>query len=187
MIHLQLAGSISDVTLGEQELKNLKDSVREALQYVANVGATRSGQDEIHDREEYLPDSSLVSEDGSPLPPDRSLTLVVTDDAQVQSLNRDFLGIDEPTDVLSFPSGESAPDPDTGEIYLGDIIISYPRAQAQAEAGGHPIQQELQLLVVHGVLHLLGYDHAEEEEKAEMWAAQEAVLIRLGSSLRPPE
>lgn len=161
MIYLQLAGSISAETLGEQELQNLENSAQEALQFGANVGAT--------------------------LPLDRSLTLVITDDAKVQDLNRDFLGIDEPTDVLSFPSGESEPDPDTGEVYLGDVIISYPRAQAQAEAGGHPIQQELQLLVVHGVLHLLGYDHASEEEKAEMWAAQEAILNRLGSSLLPPE
>ncbi len=116
-----------------------------------------------------------------------ALTLVIAGDAQVQDLNRDFLGIDAPTDVLSFPSGESEPDPDTGEVYLGDIIISYPRAQAQAEVGRHPIQQELQLLVVHGVLHLLGYDHAGAEEKDEMWAAQDAILKNLGSSLRPPE
>jgi probable rRNA maturation factor len=116
-----------------------------------------------------------------------SLSLVLSDDAQLQALNRQFLGIDAPTDVLSFPSGESEPDPDSGERYLGDVLISYPRARAQAEAGRHPVEEELRLLVVHGVLHLLGYDHTGQADKAEMWAHQAAILARLGSILRPPE
>jgi probable rRNA maturation factor len=111
------------------------------------------------------------------------LTIVLTADAQLQQLNHDYLGIDAPTDVLSFPSGET--DFDSGETYLGDIIISVPRATAQAEAGGHPLEQELELLVVHGVLHLLDYDHAEEAEKQKMWVAQAGILEELGNPLRP--
>lgn len=105
-------------------------------------------------------------------------TIVLEDDLRLHELNLQFLGVDAPTDVLSFPGGEI--DPDEEEVYLGDIIISYPRAQSQAQAGGHALKDELQLLVVHGMLHLLGYDHAGEGEKAEMWAEQEKVLSRLG-------
>lgn len=110
--------------------------------------------------------------------PEVDLTLVLTGDAQVQALDRDFLGKDATTDVLSFPAGET--DPETGRRYLGDIIISVPRAEAQSNSAGHSLEAELSLLVVHGVLHLLGHDHAGKEEKNRMWAAQSEVLTRLG-------
>jgi probable rRNA maturation factor len=110
--------------------------------------------------------------------PAADLTVVLTGDERVQSLNRDFLGIDAPTDVLSFPADE--PDPETGGLYLGDIIISVQRAAAQAGVRGHAVEAEVQLLVIHGVLHLLGHDHAEAEEKTRMWAAQSEVLERIG-------
>lgn len=109
---------------------------------------------------------------------DADITIVLTDDGQLHELNRDFLGVDAPTDVLSFPASEE--DPETGASYLGDIVISIPRAAQQALAGGHPLEAEVQLLVVHGVLHLLGHDHAEAEEKALMWNEQAKVLERLG-------
>lgn len=112
------------------------------------------------------------------------LSIVITDDAQLQELNRQYLGSDMPTDVLSFPAEET--DPDSGEVYLGDILISLPRATAQASAGGHPVEDELQLLAVHGVLHLLGHDHADETEKAEMWQAQAEILKYLGCSIPGP-
>ena len=112
--------------------------------------------------------------------PDADLTLVLTGDSQIQALNRDFLGKDAPTDVLSFPADES--DPETGRRYLGDVVISLPRATEQAGERGHTVEAEVQLLVVHGVLHLLGHDHAGAEEKARMWAAQAEVLERLGVS-----
>ena len=112
------------------------------------------------------------------------LSIVITGDDQLQELNRKFLGVDAPTDVLSFPTDED--DPDSGVRYLGDILISYPRAAAQANSGGHPIQDELQLLVVHGVLHLLGYDHSEPSERARMWEVQAQALVSLGSPLSPP-
>jgi probable rRNA maturation factor len=116
------------------------------------------------------------------------LSIVIEDDARLQALNIEFLKIDAPTDVLSFPSGEEAPDPETGRVYLGDVIISYPRAEEQASIAGHPVLAELLLLVVHGVLHLLGYDHAEPEEKALMWSSQAKILHDLGVHIaRLPE
>ena len=102
------------------------------------------------------------------------LTIVLTDDEQLHRLNRDFLGIDAPTDVLSFPASET--DPETGRRYLGDIILSMSRAETQAAAAGHPLEDEARLLVIHGVLHLLDHDHAQTEEKARMWKAQTEIL-----------
>ena len=113
-------------------------------------------------------------------PDDSDLTIVLTDDEQLQDLNRDYRDVVAPTDVLSFPASEA--DPETGRRYLGDILISVQRAEEQAAAADHPLEAELQLLVVHGVLHLLGYDHAEEEEKSRMWTAQSEVLASLGLS-----
>lgn len=108
------------------------------------------------------------------------VTIVLADDAQLRELNRQYLDVDAPTDVLSFPSGEV--DPESGAAYLGDVILSMPRAQAQATAGGHTLEAEVQLLVVHGVLHLLGYDHAEAADKTKMWTAQARALTTLGLS-----
>jgi probable rRNA maturation factor len=109
---------------------------------------------------------------------DGDLTIVLTDNAQLHELNRDYLGIDAPTDVLSFPASET--DPETARRYLGDILISVPRAEEQARTAGHPLEAEVQLLIVHGTLHLLGYDHAGKEDKTRMWKAQAEVLERLG-------
>ncbi len=111
---------------------------------------------------------------------DADMTIVLTDDKQLHELNLEYLGVDSPTDVLSFPASDS--DPETGTPYLGDILISIPRAAQQAQAAGHPVEAEVQLLVVHGTLHLLGHDHAEAEEKARMWNAQAEVMSRLGLS-----
>jgi probable rRNA maturation factor len=109
---------------------------------------------------------------------DSDLTIVLTDDAKIQELNRDYLGIDAPTDVLSFPASET--DPQTGARYIGDILISLPYAVKSAEKAGHPLEAEVQLLVVHGILHLLGHDHAKVREKAKMWKAQAEILESLG-------
>jgi len=106
------------------------------------------------------------------------LSIILTDDSRLHELNLNYLGVDAPTDVLSFPASET--DPETGARYIGDILISVPRAQAQADAAGHPLEAEVQLLVVHGVLHLIGHDHAEAEDKARMWKAQTEILKQLG-------
>ena len=112
------------------------------------------------------------------------LTIVITGNAQLRSLNRVFRQVDAPTDVLSFATDEQ-PHPDT--FYLGDVIISYPKAREQAKAGGHPIEAELQLLVVHGVLHLLGHDHYTAAEKSAMWKAQAIVLKKIGAAITEPK
>jgi probable rRNA maturation factor len=110
-----------------------------------------------------------------------ALSVVITDDEAVRELNRQFRDVDAPTDVLAFGSGEegdfvTAP----GEpAYLGDVIISYPRAVIQAEEYGHSIDRELALLTVHGILHLLGYDHVDEAERTKMWARQNEILKSL--------
>lgn len=106
------------------------------------------------------------------------LTIVLTDDTEVHELNRQYRQVDAPTDVLSFPVGET--DLDSGNFYLGDIVLSVPRAAQQAQAEGRLVEDELRLLVVHGVLHLLGYDHADDAEQAEMWAEQAAILCQNG-------
>jgi probable rRNA maturation factor len=110
--------------------------------------------------------------------PDTNLSIVLTDNRRLRKLNRDYLGIDAPTDVLSFPASES--DPETGAPYLGDILISVPYAAKGAKQAGHSLESELQLLIVHGVLHLLGHDHAKPKEKAKMWKAQREILTQLG-------
>lgn len=112
--------------------------------------------------------------------PEADLSIVLTDDKRLRELNREYLAIDAATDVLSFPASES--DPETGAPYLGDILLSVPRARAQAKAAGHALEAEVQLLVVHGVLHLLGHDHAKPMEKARMWKAQAEIMAELGLS-----
>ncbi len=115
-----------------------------------------------------------------------TLSILITDDAQIQALNRDYRSVDAPTVFLYFEVHE--PDPGTGRSHLGEIIISLPYAARQAEKNNHPLDAEIQLLVVHGVLHIMGHDHAEEEEKAIMWAAQSEILATLGlSGIKIPE
>jgi probable rRNA maturation factor len=113
------------------------------------------------------------------------LSLTLTDDAAVQRLNREFRGVDAPTDVLSFPllSSEESPfvPPPDGILHLGDVVLSYPRAVAQAAEYGHSVQRELGYLTVHGVLHLLGYDHESEADKERMRAREEAILSEAGA------
>ena len=108
------------------------------------------------------------------------VTLLISDDPTIADLNRRFLGQDGPTDVLSFPAQDDASStfvlPPDADPYLGDIVIAYPFAQRQAQTLNRDIADELELLAVHGALHLVGYDHAEPDEEAAMWARQEAIL-----------
>ncbi|HLF00469.1 MAG TPA: rRNA maturation RNase YbeY [Anaerolineales bacterium] len=114
-----------------------------------------------------------------------ALTIAVSGDETLRGLNQKYLGLDYPTDVLSFPS--EADDPDAEGRYFGDIAISYPRAAAQAGAGGHSTEAELQLLTVHGVLHLLGHDHDTAEAKSRMWQAQADILAALECEITGPK
>lgn len=107
------------------------------------------------------------------------LGLVIVDDERIRELNREFRQVDSPTDVLAFAMSEGevpTPQDSIMPLYLGDIVISFPRAEAQSRAAGHSVDDELDLLAVHGVLHLLGFDHDTEDKKREMWDRQEIIL-----------
>nr|WP_290665454.1 rRNA maturation RNase YbeY [Ardenticatena sp.] len=111
-------------------------------------------------------------------PPHATLSLVIVDDDEMSRLHLQFRGEDGPTDVLTFPAAAT---PEEEECYLGDIIVCWPQAERQAaEFGGHPPHEELELLAVHGVLHLLGYDDEEENARRTMWARQAAIMEQLG-------
>lgn len=112
------------------------------------------------------------------------LTLLLTDSGRVRQLNNDFLGIDRATDVLSFPLGDPLPG---GGRHLGDVAIAVPVARAQADAAGHTLEAELALLTIHGVLHLLGYEHAADGDRERMWYLQERLLAELGLEATPTE
>lgn len=114
-------------------------------------------------------------------PPNTDVVICLEGDERMEELNRQFRDVDATTDVLAFPANEV--DPESGSLYLGDIILSYPRAAAQALEAGHPVINELQLLTTHGVLHLLGYDHHTPEELESMWAVQEKILASVGCEL----
>ena len=112
------------------------------------------------------------------------VSLTLTDDEEIRRLNAKYRQIDRPTDVLSFPlqEGETLAALPKGRPMLGDIVISVPRARAQAEAYGHSFRRELAFLTAHGVLHLLGFDHETPEEAAVMEKQQYLILAALGLS-----
>lgn len=117
--------------------------------------------------------------------PEGEVTLLVTDDEAVAAYNQQYRGVEGPTDVLSFAAQEPTPGFITAPemaAYLGDIVIALPFTRRQAAALNRTLIAELRLLAVHGVLHLLGYDHAEPEEEAIMWAKQDAILAGLANS-----
>jgi probable rRNA maturation factor len=122
---------------------------------------------------------ALLIDPGDDLP---SLSIKITGDQEIRHLNSAYRGFDEVTDVLSFEADYY--DPDLESRYLGDVVISYPQAAGQAEKRGHPVVSELQLLVIHGVLHLLGYDHGSAEEKSTMWMVQRQALDALGLDIK---
>jgi len=116
------------------------------------------------------------------------LSLVITDAKTIRKLNKRYRARDEATDVLSFalreespPSNDATPfvTPPDGVLHLGEVIVSYPQAVLQAEEYRHPLEQELALLVVHGVLHLLGHEDEEVEAELEMRAEEERILGEL--------
>jgi probable rRNA maturation factor len=118
------------------------------------------------------------------------VVIVISDDEALEALNRRFRGEPQPTDVLSFENdtrgpfaGGTAAYPE----YLGDVVISIDRAREQSADAGGTLNQELQLLTVHGVLHLLGYDHETTADKAMMWQVQRAALQALDADISLPE
>ncbi|GBG56367.1 endoribonuclease YbeY [Sporomusaceae bacterium FL31] len=115
--------------------------------------------------------------------PHAEVSVVLADDQYIQQLNADYRGKNCPTDVLSFALNEGdEPEVIDGpeEVLLGDIIISLETAIRQADEYGHTLEREIAFLTVHGMLHLLGYDHEAEEDRVEMRREEEAVLANLG-------
>lgn len=118
--------------------------------------------------------------------PNCEISLVLCGDDEIRRLNRDYRGLDEPTDVLSFPQEVETPLPGERRL-LGDVVISVPTARRQAEAAAHPLERELEWLLLHGVLHLLGYDDSTPEGLQEMIDKQRAVQALADSgSASPP-
>ena len=128
-------------------------------------------------------------------PYEAQINVVLTDNEGIRELNREYRGIDRETDVLSFPNvdfaregvfeiGEDSEadyfDPDSGELILGDIMISVDKVFRQAESFGHSARREFAFLVAHSMLHLCGYDHMEEEERLAMEQKQREILEQLG-------
>lgn len=128
-------------------------------------------------------------------PYEAEVNVILTDNEEIHILNKEHRGIDAPTDVLSFPAVDfQTPsdferledyvldyfNPDTGELILGDIVISVEKVQAQAEEYGHSKERELGFLVAHSMLHLFGYDHMEEQEREEMEEKQREILEGIG-------
>lgn len=118
---------------------------------------------------------------------DSEMSIVISTNEAVHALNLQHRGVDAPTDVLSFPADplpeellDEMDEDDAEAPYLGDLVIAYPYASQQAADLKHDLGDSLALLVVHGTLHLLGYDHDTDENRAEMWAEQAAVLESLG-------
>ena len=109
--------------------------------------------------------------------PSAELSVLITDDETVRELNREYAGEDSTTDVLAFSlrEGEEFASPD-GVLQLGEVIISYPTAGRQAADAGRLVEEEIEHLLVHGVLHLLGYDHAEPQEEDRMRARERDLL-----------
>jgi probable rRNA maturation factor len=122
-------------------------------------------------------------------PPNVEISLVLTGQERIQELNREYRGKDQPTDVLSFSMSEQKAEeqdepiafinPPDGLVHLGEVIISYPQALLQAEESGHSIKKEMAALIVHGVLHIRGYDHEVAEMEPAMKARESAILSLL--------
>lgn len=127
-------------------------------------------------------------------PYETSVNLLITDNASIQEINAANRQVDKPTDVLSFPMAEyETPadfsnleeqadcfDPDSGELLLGDIVLSQDKILAQAQEYGHSVKREFAFLIVHSMLHLIGYDHMEDTDRVQMEAKQKVLMEMLG-------
>lgn len=146
---------------------------------------------------DYMEIANLVTEgvlDYENCPYESQVELLLTNNAEIQRINNEFRGIDRPTDVLSFPmieydspadfssveEDDSNFDPETGELILGNIVISKEKVIAQAGEYGHSVKREFAFLIAHSMLHLLGYDHMEDEERLVMEEKQRNILDNLG-------
>lgn len=146
---------------------------------------------------EIIENVVLESLDYVECPYEAEVNVIITDNQEIQAINKEHRQIDAPTDVLSFPLVdydtpadfdhvedyvEDYFDPDTGELLLGDIVVSVDKVEEQAEKYGHSTTRELAFLIAHSMLHLCGYDHMDDDERLEMEAKQSEILERRGYS-----
>lgn len=141
-------------------------------------------------KDKWLQKVAQLALEGAEVIPPVEMGLFITDSETVQELNKTYRSKDKPTDVLAFytqphaeqgysePEFVAAPD---GVQHLGEVVISYPQAVSQAQQQGHSVEQELALLVVHGVLHLLGYDHEQPGDRQRMRAKEKEILKKVYS------
>ena len=127
-------------------------------------------------------------------PYEAAVNLLITDNAAIREINQTNRQVDKPTDVLSFPMAEyEAPadfsdlenqadcfEPDSGELMLGDIVLSQDKILEQAQEYGHSVKREFAFLIVHSMLHLIGYDHIEDSDRTQMEAKQKVLMEMLG-------
>lgn len=147
--------------------------------------------------EEIIENVVLESLDYVECPYEAEVNVIITDNQEIRAINKEHRQIDAPTDVLSFPLVdyetpadfdhvedyvEDYFDPDTGELLLGDIVVSVDKVEEQAEKYGHSTTRELAFLIAHSMLHLCGYDHMDDDERLEMEAKQSEILERRGYS-----
>ena len=142
-------------------------------------------QDKIEfpaDWEEKINKVAAICLQEEQIPEEAEVDLLFVDNEAIREMNREYRDKDSATDVLSFPMYEADEEiDDEDEILFGDIVISLERAQEQCEEYGHSLEREVMYLLVHGLLHLAGYDHMEEEEKKEMRAREEELLAVIGA------
>lgn len=143
----------------------------------------------IDDLEEIINKSAKMVIEHEEFDLDVEISVSIVDNNEIRQINKEFRGIDKETDVLSFPLLEYDENgnyisedfsEDDENILLGDIIISWDKVISQAEEYGHGLERELGFLVVHSMLHLLGYDHEEPEQEKEMFALQDVILNKIG-------
>ncbi len=120
--------------------------------------------------------------------PEAELSVLVATEERMSQLHLEWMDLAGPTDVLSFPMDEVRPDSWSGDVaddapILGDLVLCPTVAQAQARVAGHSTEEELQLLTTHGILHLLGFDHAEPDQELEMFGLQSDLLARWRAAL----
>ncbi|SFR67985.1 rRNA maturation RNase YbeY [[Clostridium] aminophilum] len=145
--------------------------------------------------EKIIEEIVLAALDYEKCPYEAEVSVVLTDNENIHALNKEFRSIDRPTDVLSFPmcdyetpadfdrleeDAEDCFNPETGELLLGDIVISIDKVREQATSYGHSETRELAFLVAHSMLHLMGYDHMEDDERIVMEKKQEEILQSKG-------
>lgn len=139
----------------------------------ANISFVGIEEDEgVRSAVEFAANAALKHENAE----SRFLSVVLTTDENIHEYNREYRSVDRPTDVLSFPADEGDDLLAPPDGFLGDIMISIPRAREQAKALGHSTEREILFLTVHGVLHLLGYDHMRPEDEQIMFPVQRSIV-----------